>query len=85
MGLLDLKETQEILDLIKGNLGTPGLKGDMGSPGPKGAGTGGVVYLRWGHNSCPSGGAKLVYTGRAGGPYYGNRGGGSNPIRPNLL
>ena len=45
MGLLDVKETQKILDL-KRNSGTPGLKGDMGPPGPKGAGTGGVII--WG-------------------------------------
>ena len=44
----------------------------MGPPGPKGAGTGGVII--WGNDSCPSGGAQLVYTDRAGGPYYENRG-----------
>ena len=70
MGPLDVKETQKILDLK--DSGTPGLKGDMGPPGPKGAGTGGVII--WGHDSCPSGGAQLVYTDRAGGPYYENRG-----------
>ena len=64
---------------LKGEMGTPGLKGAMGATGPKGTGTGGVVYVRWGHNSCPSGGAQLVYTGRAGGAHYQNNVGGGNP------
>ena len=38
-------------------MGALGLKGNIGAPGPKGAGTGGVVYVRWGHDACPSGGA----------------------------
>ena len=60
-------------------MGTPGLKGAMGAPGLKGTGTEGVVYVRWGHTSCPSGGAQLVYMGRAGGAHYQNSGGGGNP------
>ena len=63
----------------KGDTGVPGPKGDTGVPGPKGEGGAGVVYVRWGHNSCPDGGAQLVYAGRAGGSYYDHRGGGSNP------
>ena len=52
----------------------------MRPSGAKGTGAGGgVVYVCWGHNSCPSGGAQLVYTGRAGGSHYNNRGGGGNP------
>jgi len=47
-------------------------------PGPKGDKAGGVVYVRWGDNSCPDGGAQLVYADRAGGPHY-TQGGGSNP------
>ena len=39
---------------------------------------GGTVYVRWGHDQCPST-AQLVYSGRAGGSYYTHRGGGSNP------
>ena len=49
---------------------------------------GGTVYVRWGHDQCPST-AQLVYSGRAGGPYYNQHGGGSNPqclpLDPNFL
>ena len=61
----------------RGAFGPPGPKGDTGVPGPKGNRAGGVVYVRWGHNSCPVGGAQLVYAGRAGGSA--NKGGGGNP------
>ena len=48
----------------------------------------GTVYVRWGHDQCPST-AQLVYSGRAGGSFYGRRGGGSNPqclpLDPNFL
>ena len=50
----------------------PGSKEDT-------AAKGGIVYVRWDHESCPDGGAQLVYAGRAGGSYYDHRGGGSNP------
>ena len=39
---------------------------------------GGTVYVRWGHDQCPST-AQLVYSGRAGGPQHYHGGGGSNP------
>ena len=46
------------------------------------------MYVRWGHDQCPST-AQLVYSGRAGGSYYQNSGGGSNPqclpLDPNFL
>ena len=49
---------------------------------------GGTVYVRWGHDQCPST-AQLVYSGRAGGSRYNHKGGGSNPlclpIDPNFL
>ena len=49
---------------------------------------GGTVYVRWGHDQCPST-AQLVYSGRAGGSHYKNSGGGSNPqclpLDPNFL
>ena len=64
---------------LKGVAGHPGQKGDTGIPGLKGDRAGGVVYVRWGHNSCPKSGAQLVYAGRAGGSYYGHKGGGGNP------
>ena len=54
----------------RGIVGPPGPKGDAGVPGPKGDGAGGVVYVRWGHDSCPDGGAQLVYEGRAGGSHH---------------
>ena len=59
--------------------GPPGPKGDTGAPGPKGDGVGGVVYVRWGHDSCPDGGAQLMYAGRAGGSDHLHKGGGGNP------
>jgi len=37
------------------------------------------VYVRWGHDSCPDGGAQLEYVGRAGGSYFWHKGGGGNP------
>ena len=56
--------------------------------GCKGYNGGGTVYVRWGHDQCPST-AQLVYSGRAGGPLHGNSGGGSNPqclpLDPNFL
>ena len=64
---------------IKGDVGQHGEKGDQGKTGQKGESAGGVVYVRWGHDSCPSTGAQLVYSGRAGGAHYGNKGGGGNP------
>ena len=69
---------------LKGDKGDMGSRGLIGLAGPKGAtGTkgdknGGVVYVRWGHDQCPST-AKLVYKGRAGGSAYSETGGGSNP------
>ena len=54
----------------------------------KGYNGGGTVYVRWGHDECPST-AQLVYSGRAGGSYYHQPGGGSNPqclpLDPNFL
>ena len=54
----------------------------------KGYNGGGTVYVRWGHDECPST-AQLVYSGRAGGPFYNQAGGGSNPqclpLDPNFL
>ena len=74
---------------IKGDVGERGEKGDQGPTGQKGDPTGGVVYVRWGHDSCPSTGAQLVYSGRAGGSDHKEKGGGSNllclPLDPNYL
>ena len=80
---------QDGLSGLNGTIGPPGPKGDTGAAGPKGEGVGGVVYVRWGHNSCPSTGAQQVYSGRAGGSDYATKGGGSNPqclpLDPNYL
>ena len=46
------------------------------------------MYVRWGHDECPST-AQLVYSGRAGGSHFNQGGGGSNPqclpLDPNFL
>ena len=74
---------------IKGDVGQCGEKGDQGKTGQKGEPAGGVVYVRWGHDSCPSTGAQLVYAGRAGGSRFNHKGGGTNPqclpLDPNYL
>ena len=51
--------------------------GQKGTKGDKQVKNGGTVYVRWGHDECPST-AELVYKGRVGGPWY-RLGGGSNP------
>ncbi len=47
-----------------------------------------VVYTRWGRTTCP-GGTELVYTGRAGGTFYNQIGGGANylcmPMTPDYV
>ena len=81
----------------KGGIGSPGPtgltgpKGVIGQKGMKGdkeERNGGTLYVRWGHNKCPST-AQLVYSGRAGGSHYKHSGDGSNPqclpLDPNFL
>ena len=81
----------------KGSSGSPGsigLTGPKGAPGQKGINgdkeerNGGTVYVRWGHDQCPST-AQLVYSGRAGGSKNTHTGSGSNPqclpLDPNFL
>ena len=80
----------------KGSNGSPGLTGPKGASGENGTSVtgdgkkrnGGTVYVRWGHDQCPST-AQLVYSGRAGGSAYSHSGGGSNPqclpLNPNFL
>ena len=74
---------------LMGEQGLKGIKGDTGPTGQTGskgesgenhgtASIGGSVYVRWGHDKCPST-AQVIYTGRAGGSLYAERGGGSNP------
>jgi len=61
----------------KGSNGLPGPTGQKGVKGGKEERNGGAVYVRWGHDRCPST-AQLVYSGRAGGTHY-EHGGASNP------
>ena len=71
-----------------GLTGSKGVTGQKGIKGDKEERNGGTVYVRWGHDECPST-AQLVYSGRAGGPHYTHAGGGSNPqclpMDPNFL
>ena len=73
---------------LTGPKGAPGGPGQKGMKGDKEERNGGTVYVRWGHDKCPST-AQLVYSGRAGGSYYSHSGGGSNPqclpLDPNFL
>ena len=65
---------------ISGPKGVTGPRGNRGVTGPKGdKGGSGVVYVRWGHRSCPSTGAQRLYAGRTGGSHNNHKGGGSNP------
>ena len=68
----------------RGFAGSRGLKGERGVNGlrgPPGSSTGGVVYTRWGKNTCPStSGTQLLYAGRAAGGYWSEQGGGANYI-----
>ena len=68
---------------VHGFPGDSGVKGEKGSQGDQGPPSimGGVVYVRWGRTSCPTGnGSELVYSGRAGGSNYEHFGGGANII-----
>jgi len=77
----------------RGYTGNPGLTGPKGATGQKGVKgdkeerNGGTVYVRWGHDQCPST-AQLVYSGRAGGADR-LQGGGTGPLclppNPNYL
>ena len=66
----------------KGSQGVPGgrgLTGQRGPPGPPGPRSGGLIYTRWGKNTCPTtAGTQLVYAGRVGGTFAGHNGGGAN-------
>ena len=78
----------------KGDNGSTGPTGPKGAPGQKGMKgdkeerNGGTVYVRCGHDQCPST-AQLVYSGRVGGSHYTHSGSGSNPqclpLDPNFL
>ena len=58
---------------MKGCKGDTGATGAQGPPGPR---SGGVTYVRWGRTICPdTEGTELVYTGRAAGSSYSQKGG----------
>ena len=65
-----------------GVTGPPGQKGEAGAPGTAGQSApsiGGVTYVRWGKNSCPSAsGTVLLYSGYMAGSAYNQKGGGTN-------
>ena len=64
---------------MPGPRGPQGQRGEQGVIGPSGPRNGGVVYTRWGKNSCSNvTGTELVYAGRAGGSWYSHMGGGAN-------
>ena len=66
-------------DGIPGPRGPQGQRGEQGVAGSPGPRNGGVVYTRWGKNSCSNvTGTELVYAGRAGGSWYSHMGGGAN-------
>jgi len=85
----DGRDGRDGLQGPRGLTGLPGSKGVAGPVGPKGEGAGGLVYVHWGHKSCPGTGAQLLYSGRAAGSYYNHKGGGGNPqclpLDPNYL
>jgi len=90
--LLRGRDGRDGRDGLKGPRGLTGSTGPIGltgPPGPKGDAAGGVVYVRWGNNSCPDNGAELVYSGRAAGSHYTHKGGGGDPqclpLDPNYL
>ena len=69
----------------RGPAGDPGPAGDSGTPGPQGhpgepgMDGGGVTYIRWGKQTCPStAGTELVYAGRAVGSQWSSSGGTSD-------
>ena len=66
---------------MPGPRGPQGQRGEQGVAGPPGPRNGGVVYTRWGKNSCPNvNGTELVYAGRAGGSWFSHTGGGANHL-----
>ena len=66
-----------------GPQGAPGMKGDKGDTravGPCGPScSGGLTYIRWGQTTCPdTPGTELIYSGRAAGSYFDQKGGTSD-------
>ena len=64
-----------------GPQGPTGSEGATGSQGPKGLSNCAGMYVRWGRTTCPvNQSTELVYSGRAGGSYYGGTGGATNHL-----
>ena len=60
-------------------VGPQGQKGDAGAPGAARQSNGGVTYVMWGKNSCPSAaGTELLYSGYMAGSDHSQKGGGTN-------
>ena len=79
----------------KGEVGIMGKVSEAIDPGATDGSLGamleksvGTVYVRWGHDECPSS-ASLVYSGRAGGSHHHDKGNGANtqclPLNPTYL
>ena len=62
-----------------GEKGQAGPEGLLGVPGPTGPRSGGVVYTRWGKDSCRQG-ATLVYAGFMAGSNHKRAGGGTTRL-----
>ena len=74
----------------RGEIGPAGPQGVTGAAGPPGPRVAGATYVRWGRTTCPTGnGTELLYSGRAAGSLYTQRGGGANllclPNTPDYL
>ena len=75
------RDGQHGRDGKKGDQGPRGEKGEPGAQGPPGPVTAGVTYIRWGRTTCPQAAeTQLVYSGRAAGTHYSNKGGSAEII-----
>ena len=64
-----------------GPQGAPGTQGPAGPRGYPGTPSGGAVYTRWGHSSCPYiSGTEMVYSGIMAGAKWDNPGNGANHL-----
>ena len=64
-----------------GPKGPPGQQGIAGPQGPNGLSNCAQTYVRWGRTTCPaSQSTELVYSGRAGGSWWGKHGGATNHL-----
>ena len=74
---IDLKVHTQNIAILRGRDGRDGLKGEKGDPGTPG--NGGLVFTRWGKNSCPeTDNTELIYEGVTLGSSFNSTGGGAN-------